>query len=455
MNGGAACPVPTVRQPRLIVSPGKSGHNTLYMRADERSFAAPAPRRIYPAQWQLAVEVLASVLADGRAADRLLQHEFRQRRQMGGRDRAIVSDLVYGVLRDLRRLQRMAGDDAARCCAALALESGQIDIAGLQRLGLADAEALAARMSAFDASALTPAELGNVPDPIHAIWTASLGAPQTEALARALQGQATVDLRVNTLRATPAAAQAALAEEGLEATTLEWAPSGLRLHKRATLQNTKAYRDGWVEPQDQGSQLLALLVAAQPGEKIADYCAGAGGKTLALAAQMQDRGELWAMDSEAQRLQRMLPRLERAGVGCVRVQALDEHGGGAPQGYFDAVLVDAPCSGSGTWRRQPEARLKVLDLPAMAQLQGSILADAAKLVRPGGRLIYATCSLLPAENQQVVAGFLDAHPAFERVDAGAVLTRAGVLAELPGTELQLYPHRHGTDGFFGACLTRR
>ncbi len=416
------------------------------------------PRRIYPAQWQLAVEVVSSVVQEGRAADRLLQHEFRQRRQMGGRDRAVVTDLVYGVLRDLRRLQRIAGATSAQAwCAVLALEAGQVDGETLARLGLEHAEALAQRLAGFDAATLTPAERCNVPDAIFAIWCDALGSAEAAQLGAALQAQAPVDLRVNTLRSTRDQARAALRDDALEAEILPLAPHGLRLPRRAALQNAMAYREGWIEPQDQGSQLLALLVAARPGEKIADYCAGAGGKTLALAAQMQDQGELWAMDTEPARLDRLAPRLQRAGINCVRMHTLNagdsDQALSALHGSFDAVLVDAPCTGTGTWRRQPEARLKILDLDAMAQLQGQILADAAMLVRPGGRLIYGTCSLLPAENQQVVAAFLEAHADFARVDASAVLAQAGVA--LPGMELQLYPHLHDTDGFFGCCLQRR
>ncbi len=416
------------------------------------------PRRIYPAQWQLAVEVVASVTQEGRAADRLLQHAFRQRKQMGGRDRAVVTDLVYGVLRDLRRLQRIAGGTSVQAwCAVLALETAQADAEALGRLGVEHAGALLERLAGFDAALLTPAERCNVPDPIFAIWCDSLGPGQAVQLGAALQAQAPVDLRVNTLRATREQARAALRDEALEAEALPLAPDGLRLPRRDALQNAMAYREGWIEPQDQGSQLLALLVSARPGERIADYCAGAGGKTLALAAQMQDQGELWAMDTELARLERLTPRLQRAGVSCVRMHTLNvaepDPAFAALHGSFDAVLVDAPCSGTGTWRRQPEARLKLLDLDAMAQLQGRILADATQLVRPGGRLIYGTCSLLPAENQEVVAAFLAAHAEFERVDASAVLAQAGIT--LPGAELQLYPHLHDSDGFFGACLQRR
>ncbi|MFP5304394.1 MAG: RsmB/NOP family class I SAM-dependent RNA methyltransferase [Gammaproteobacteria bacterium] len=405
--------------------------------------------RLFPAQWRLAVDTLTAVVDHGRSADRLLQSAFRSQRQMGARDRALVSDLVYGSLRDLRRLQAVAaGGSPAQWCALHALEAGIADPARLVALGLEDAQALAQRLGALDASTLTHAQRLNVPDAIYARWCAELGEAETARLAEALKAQAPVDLRVNTLKATRAAAQVALAAAGIDALPTPYAPAGLRVQRRIALQSLALFRDGWVEPQDEGSQLLAQLVAAQPGERIADWCAGAGGKTLALAAQMQDRGELVAMDADARRLQRLPPRLQRAGVHCAQVLA---PGTPLPRD-LDAVLVDAPCSGSGTWRRQPEARLKALDLPALAALQLQILEQAARHLRPGGRLIYATCSLLRAENEEVVETFAAAHTDFELDDAGAVLAAQGI--DLPGRYLKLYPHRHGTDGFFGACLRR-
>ncbi|WP_370305853.1 RsmB/NOP family class I SAM-dependent RNA methyltransferase [Sinimarinibacterium flocculans] len=406
--------------------------------------------RIFPAQWQLACEVLGTVLREGRAADRLLQAAFRERRAMGGRDRASVTELVYGSLRDLRRLQRVAGRrEPAALCAVHTLDTGMSDTESLTRLGVADAAELAARLAQFDATTLTPAEAHNLPDAMYAAWDAAIGAGETRALAAALAQQAPVDLRVNALKCAPGQAIEALAAANVDAAPTPWAPLGLRLAGRAPLQQLAAFRDGWIEPQDEGSQLLALLVGARPGERIADWCAGAGGKTLALAAAMQDSGELWAIDIDAQRLQRLGPRLQRAGVGCVRVHALDTV---PDETTFDAVLVDAPCSATGTWRRQPEARLKPLDVTALAAQQRQILERAARHVRPGGRLVYGTCSLLDAENSAVVEAFLAGHPAFEPVDAGDVLAAQGV--RFPGRYLQLWPHRHGTDGFFGAVLRR-
>lgn len=404
---------------------------------------------LYPAQWQLACAVLDEVL-QGRAADRCLQAAFRERRNMGSRDRAWVTEMVYGVLRDLRRLHAMVGEgSSAALCAALLLRGERVAPERLQALGV-DVEALRAQLAAHDDDALTPAERANVPDTIYAAWQQQFGG-DVDALAATLCEQAPVDLRVNTLKCERAQAQAVLAEAGVEVQVTPYAPQGLRVARRAALQNLPAYRDGWIEPQDEGSQLLALLVDAQPDETVIDYCAGAGGKTLALAAQMQNCGTLCAWDSDSTRLARLAPRLQRAGVQCVQIRTLgnDE----TSDMLADAVLVDAPCSATGTWRRQPEARLKALDLSALTTLQAQILARAARHVRPGGRLIYATCSLLDAENIDIVEAFMAEHPQFELDDAGAVLARSGV--SLSGRTLQLLPHRHGTDGFFGAVLRRR
>ncbi|QHS11018.1 RsmB/NOP family class I SAM-dependent RNA methyltransferase [Sinimarinibacterium sp. NLF-5-8] len=407
------------------------------------------PARIFSAQWQLACSTLEAVLQRAQAADRLLQAAFKANRAMGGRDRQRVTTLVYGVLRDLRRLQHLAGsDDAAALCSLYALENQLSDADNLHQLGVQNLEALQARASSVDLRALTDAQRYNVPDAIWQHWQQVHGDAFAAALAQALREQAPVDLRINTLKATRAQVIAALAEAGIAAQAAPYAPHGLRLAARAPLQNLGIYKDGGIEPQDAGSQLLAALVSARAGERIADWCAGAGGKTLALAAAMQNQGTLWALDADATRLNRLPPRLQRAGVECVRISQPAD----LPHD-LDAVLVDAPCSGSGTWRRQPEARLKPLDLPLMAQTQLEILTAAAEHVRVGGRLVYATCSLLADENQAVVHAFLRAHPEFGLRPAHRVLAEQGI--DLPGEFLTLYPQVHGTDGFFGAVLVRK
>ncbi len=418
----------------------------------------PTGHRLRHPQWQLATRTLEAVLNGRQRADGVLQEAFRAQRAMGARDRRLVGELVYGVLRDLRRLQALAGEQAAdieSLCLLHALHAELAELETLTQLVGAERVADAQRCSAERASGLTEAQRLNVPDDLFRAWGAQYGADEAAALAAALQQSAPVDLRVNALKADREKARVALTQSGIDSTPTPLAPQGLRLPGRVALQAAPAWREGWVEPQDEGSQLLAALVAAQPHERIADYCAGAGGKTLALAAAMQNQGELWALDVDERRLARMAPRLQRAGVSCVQAGVLGavEHWLRERAASFDAVLVDAPCSGTGTWRRQPDARLWLPDFDSMTQLQLRVLYAAASLVRPGGRLVYATCSLMAQENDAIVDTFLDGSGLFHEGDAGAMLAAQGV--QLPGSRLRLLPHRHGTDGFFAAILHRK
>ncbi|MFT4046220.1 MAG: RsmB/NOP family class I SAM-dependent RNA methyltransferase [Solimonas sp.] len=412
--------------------------------------------RLRPAHWRAALAVLDAVWHRQRVADVTLQAWFRDHREMGGRDRAQLSGLVYGVLRDAMRLARICGPDAdaALLLAVHALDRGLVGADDLRGLAGPAVEAAQARLSVFDPASLDAAARHNVPPVIWEAWCAQYGAGEAAALALALNREAPVDLRVNTVKTTRDAAVAALARDGIAASPTPYAPTGLRLARRAALQAARAFRDGWVEPQDEGSQLLAALVDARPGECVVDYCAGAGGKTLALGAAMRDAGELWALDVDASRLARLAPRARRAGLRGIHHEALPATGWHERyRGRCDAVLVDAPCSGSGTWRRNPELRLRPPDLPALAAQQRRILDAAASLLRAGGRLVYGTCSVLAAENEAVVAGFLRDYPDFALQPAAERL-RAPAL-ELDGPWLRLLPQRHGTDGFFAACLQKR
>ena len=273
----------------------------------------------------------------------------------------------------------------------------------------------------------------------------------------ALSEPAPLDLRVNTLKTTRDQARNTLADEQINADRTLLSPWGLRVKTRRPVTSGKAFQSGLVEIQDEGSQLVALLTDAQPGMRVCDYCAGAAGKTLALAAAMQNRGQIVACDTSAARLDNAARRLRRAGVHNVERHVLasgdkwpKRHAGG-----FDRVLVDAPCTGTGTWRRNPDARhcLTETDLAELLLRQSAILRDAARLVRTGGHLVYATCSLLPAENEAQVLQFIAGHRGFSLVP----LERAWPLAgppPCPGDFLVLTPARHGTDGFFAAVLER-
>jgi 16S rRNA (cytosine967-C5)-methyltransferase len=277
----------------------------------------------------------------------------------------------------------------------------------------------------------------------------------------ALCGTAALDLRVNGLKIDDREkARAALAREGVDAARTPLSPIGLRVFERVPLGTLKTFRDGFVEVQDEGSQLAALLADARPGMRVVDFCAGAGGKTLALAAAMENRGHLVACDIAAKRLERATERLRRAGASIVqrvpltsaRDKWVKRHGQG-----FDRVFVDAPCTGTGTWRRNPDAkwRLRPEDLADLTALQAEILDSAQRLVKPGGRLVYVTCSLLAEENEQQVAHFLAGHPAFSLLPVGPVW-RAVIGTEAPAESemLRLTPARHGTDGFFVALIER-
>lgn len=387
-----------------------------------------------------AAGALEQVLAQRRPADLALRELFATHRSAGSRDRATISTLLYGVLRNYFALRAALGAQASalELCAAQALRAMNLAPEMLPRLEGVDAGALAQRLAG--AAAPDAATQRNLPADLWQALEAQYGA-QADALARALNTEASVDLRVNTLKASREEAQRVLREDGIEAEPITGVAAGLRLGQRFALQRTRAFQNGLVEPQDAGSQQLAEFVEAAPGETVVDFCAGAGGKTLALGARMRDRGTLHAFDTSRARLARLDPRLARSGLSIVRPQVLGHERDARLQpllGRCDAVLVDAPCSSTGTLRRNPELRLHAPDLTELAANQGAILEGAERLVRPGGRLVYATCSVLKAENQDIVAAFLRAH---------AQYTLAA--------ELALLPHRDGTDGFYAARLLRR
>lgn len=278
------------------------------------------------------------------------------------------------------------------------------------------------------------------------------------ALGRALQQPAPLDLRVNTLRAQRDAVLATLRAEGLKAEATPYSPLGIRLQGRPALARHPLFLDGSIEVQDEGSQLLGFLLAPRRHELVVDFCAGAGGKTLMLGAMMNSQGRLYAFDVSATRLARLKPRLGRSGLSNLHPHAIANENDTKVKrlaGKIDRVLVDAPCSGLGTLRRNPDLKWRQSpeSLAELAAKQARILEAAAGLVKAGGRLVYATCSLLDAENQDVVTAFLDRHPEFSLYPAGAALQEQRI-AWPDEPVLRLHPHIHGTDGFFAAVLVR-
>jgi 16S rRNA (cytosine967-C5)-methyltransferase len=399
-----------------------------------------------------AIELLAAIEgASARPADAVANDYFRARRFIGSGDRRAVSDRVWRVLRTHRRLSWWLTDKATPrllVAASLLLEGGGMaDVASLYTGGqfapaaLAPSEQAALRRlqgRTLEHASMSDAVRLELPD-----WLLPHLSPRyDDADLAALLDPAPLDLRVNLLKATRDEALAALAAEGLEATPTPLSPWGLRIDGRKQVTTGPAFRSGLVEIQDEGSQLVARLVGARPGMRVADWCAGAGGKTLALAMTMQNRGALLACDVSAARLDGAVRRLRRAGVHNVERHLIEAGDKWAKRraGSFDRVLVDAPCTGTGTWRRNPDARLRLTetDLAELVPKQAAILDQAANLVRTGGRLVYATCSLLSEENEDQVTAFLARHPGFTQVDS-----------------LSLTPARNGTDGFFAAVLERR
>ena len=416
-----------------------------------------------------------------RPADLVANAYFRQRRFIGGGDRRAVSERVWNILRRYGQLRWWLERAGAPHL------SGRLVVAADLMLG--EGQDMAAIEAMFDGGRYRPAALDDgerrvlrqleghsLPHPEQPDWVRlnvqewvapHLKEAYGEAWGReiaALVEPAPVDLRVNRLKATPEQAAQALAREGIDVEPTRYAPNALRLKKRLSVVSGKAFREGLVEIQDEGSQLVAALVDAKPGMSIADYCAGAGGKTLAIAGSMNTTGRVVAMDVLESRLDRSAQRLRRAGAHNVERRAIDADNRKwlkRQAGAYDRVLVDAPCTGTGTWRRNPDGRwtLRQQDLDELVPKQAAILDAAARLVKPGGGLVYATCSVFPAENEKQIEAFLERHPEFEIVPVANVW-RDAMEKEAPpeiqsGPFLRLSPLRHGTDGFFAAALVRK
>jgi 16S rRNA (cytosine967-C5)-methyltransferase len=413
------------------------------------------------AQFAHAAQVLAAIVEGPTPADRQMDRHFRANPRLGARDRGAIAEVVYACLRRFglpRHLVGAAGPADAWLAVHLLREG--LSARALEQLRYRGGDALAApglaaRLRALDQATLPRPVRLDLPDWLLARLDAQLGADDAEALAAALQRPAPLDLRINPLRSDRETVRARLADEGQVLEPTPYSPLGLRRADRAPLFQTAAFRDGLFEVQDEGSQLLGLLVEARRRETVVDYCAGAGGKALQLAAQMANTGAVYALDVAAHRLERIRPRLRRAGVDNVQPIAItgaDDPRVGRLRGKADRVLVDAPCSGTGTLRRNPDIKWRPLDLDALTAGQHAILEAAAVLVRPGGRLVYATCSLLREENEDVVEAFLAAHPRFDLASVSDILARRQVVLPATGDCLRLWPHRHGTDGFFAAVM---
>ena len=428
------------------------------------------------AQVAAAIDILTAIDTGNRPADDVAADYFRRRRYIGAKDRGRIAGHVYAVLRHRSALDWWIGkhgidtEPRSRVLACLLLIEGWRPDAVLaccdgdrfRPAPLSQAEERVVRGlvgRTLQHPEMARAVANDVPNWLEPHLEKVFGKGLEREMA-ALNAPAPTDLRVNLLKADRETARRALIAEGVKAEPTPLSPIGLRLREHVPLGNLAAFREGLVEVQDESSQIAALLTDARPGMRVVDFCAGAGGKTLTLAAGMANRGKLVACEVSAWRLERSARRLRRAGVNNVERRALSGERDKWVKRHkesFDRVFVDVPCLGTGTWRRNPDAkwRTRPEDLAELTERQQQILRSAARLVRPGGRLIYATCSLLREEDEAQAEAFLAAEPDFSLLPVARAWDETIGGASPAGDDfLRLTPAQHGTDGFFVAIFER-
>lgn len=419
------------------------------------------------------IELYDEILVAPKPADQVLFQYFRARKFIGSGDRRFVTETIYTLLRHYARLNWWAKKLGTK-------EDGRA-ITWLW-LCLATQHDTNEIFDLFDGTGYGPESLSRFErDTIREINGSNLAHPEMPEWARlecpewaynslkkvygdniateleAMQEEAPLDMRINTLKSDRDTVLKQLRRDEFIVTPTHYSPIGVRVQGRPAFSMHPLYQKGAIEVQDEGSQLLSLLCGVKPGEWVVDFCAGAGGKTLALAAQMENKGRIWACDIEQNRLENSRKRLRRAGVHCVEMKLLDDEEDDwvrKHKGKADCVLIDAPCSGVGTWRRNPFMRWQSIgpSVKTLLPIQQNILRSASRLVKPGGRLVYATCSMMPEENQKQVDAFLEENKNFKPM----ILEKLGQVPELDlsGSSLQLTPGQHNTDGFFISVMQR-
>ncbi len=412
----------------------------------------------------LTTQLIREVLKLDAPADSIVSYFFRKQKALGQRERHALAETAYAVLRQRLLWAHLAQSGHGPQERRLALLAWQGLPHVLKNGATPDELAWLARTATIDRTQLQDKLRHNLPD-----WLANRLREQLDdegfwALVETFSASAPLDLRVNTQKAKRETVLEALAAAQIEAAPTPYSTIGIRIPGKPALQKMPLYTEGHVEVQDEGSQLLSLLTAPKRGEMVVDFCAGAGGKTLALGALMRNTGRLYAFDVSAHRLDNLKPRLARSGLSNVyATQIAHENDDRIKRlrGKIDRVLVDAPCSGLGTLRRNPDLKWRQSPkaLEELKVKQAAILDSAARLLKPGGRLVYATCSLIPDENEGIADAFTAAHPDFELLNAAEALTAAGVenAADLvtPAGHLRLWPHKHSTDGFFAAVWQKK
>lgn len=413
---------------------------------------------ITPLQLQHCAVVIQQLIRFERPADAVLSYHFRENPKLGSQDRHQIAETAFACLRRYHLLTELIG---AHTSARKLVLATLVRARGFQLRELADVLSGKEKDWIGELKAMSP-EPSLVLDSELPAWVIEkLGETDDDAvraLGRGLMDAAPLDLRVNTIKMKREAVIEALQASGLEAEATPFSPLGVRLKGKPALNKHPLFLEGAVEVQDEGSQLLGFLLGARRGEMVVDFCAGAGGKTLHLGAMMANSGRLYAFDVSEKRLANLKPRLARSGLSNVHPQLIAHENDTRVKrlaGKADRVLVDAPCSGLGTLRRNPDLKFRQTpdSVDRLNATQASILASAARLVKVGGRLVYATCSLLPQENEAIVEAFLANHPGFELKPANEILAEQKIDLDT-GNYLSLTPHKHNTDGFFAAVLTR-
>jgi 16S rRNA (cytosine967-C5)-methyltransferase len=406
-----------------------------------------------------ATELLREVGKLDMPADVVVSNFFRKNRELGPRERHALAETAYAVLRQRLLFQHLAQSGSGvleRRLAILAWQGNETLIRG--GMGPHEQQWLN-QVKAIDRNSFSEKLRHNMPDWLAGALKNDLDDEGFWKFVASMSTSAPLDLRVNMFKTNRDKAQAQLHEAGIESFPTPYSPWGLRVDGKPALQKTDVFLRGDVEVQDEGSQLLAAMVAPKRGEMVVDFCAGAGGKTLALGAAMRSTGRLYAFDVNGHRLDKLKPRLARSGLSNVHpAQLTNERDDRVKRlsGKIDRVLVDAPCSGLGTLRRNPDLkwRLSAKAIDELCELQAKILESACRLLKSGGRLVYATCSPLRREDEAIAEAFSAAHPEFKLLDAGELLKAAGVerADELNANGyMRSWPHAHGMDGFFAAA----
>lgn len=410
-------------------------------------------------QLNAAIAAMRALLPLEFPADAIIRRFFRDNAILGVQDRAFIAEVVFGILRHRFFLESLAHPVTPRALVlgylvkyhGLNLREFDTFISESEKKWLTEIKAI----KIDELSLSIRAEL---PDWLIEKLKINLSDEQILTLGLALQKTAPLDLRVNTLLVKRDEVIAILQEEGIDAQITPYSPCGIRLAGKPMINRHELFLSGKIEVQDEGSQLLGYLLGPKRGEMVVDFCAGAGGKALLLGALMNSKGRLYAFDVSEKRLNNLIPRFKRSGLSNLHIQRINDENDSKVKrlsGKIDRVLVDAPCSGIGTLRRNPDLkwRQSSQSIEELKTKQSAILVAAAKLLKPGGRLVYATCSFLDEENQDIISNFLNSHPQFTVLNSTELLAQQKIALDT-GEFLQINPQQHQTDGFFAAALVR-